>query len=232
MHIFVYSDESGVFDKKHEDYFVYGGLIFLSKAERDNASRKYYSLESELKQRCNFKTAQEFKGSKINKKSKYKLFKSLNPYHKFAAIIELKSVKDAMFSDKKTKQRYMDFAYKLALKKALSNLIETGCIDANKVEFVHVICDEHTTATNGLYELRETLEMELKRGVLNYEKMAFYNPLFKNLKSLDVVYAHSDRKPLIRAADIIANTVYYKSKNSIPINNNNFSIRYFHYDKK
>ena len=27
MRIFIYSDESGVFDKKHNDIFVYGGLI-------------------------------------------------------------------------------------------------------------------------------------------------------------------------------------------------------------
>ena len=29
MNIYIYSDESGVFDKEHNDYFVFGGLIFL-----------------------------------------------------------------------------------------------------------------------------------------------------------------------------------------------------------
>lgn len=28
MNIYIYSDESGVFDKEHNDYFVFGGLIF------------------------------------------------------------------------------------------------------------------------------------------------------------------------------------------------------------
>ena len=27
MNIYVYSDESGVFDKEHKDYFVFGGLM-------------------------------------------------------------------------------------------------------------------------------------------------------------------------------------------------------------
>ena len=31
MNIYIYSDESGVFDKEHNDYFVFGGLILLGK---------------------------------------------------------------------------------------------------------------------------------------------------------------------------------------------------------
>ena len=31
MDIFVYSDESGVFDVSHNEYFVFGGLILLGK---------------------------------------------------------------------------------------------------------------------------------------------------------------------------------------------------------
>ena len=45
MNIFVYSDESGVFDKVHNDIYVYGGIIFLSKEEKDNNVRKYLNVE-------------------------------------------------------------------------------------------------------------------------------------------------------------------------------------------
>lgn len=31
MNIYVYSDESGVFDKEHNEYFVFGGLILLEQ---------------------------------------------------------------------------------------------------------------------------------------------------------------------------------------------------------
>ena len=34
MNIFVYSDESGVFDNKHNDFFVFGGLIILGTEEK------------------------------------------------------------------------------------------------------------------------------------------------------------------------------------------------------
>ncbi len=39
--IYVYSDESGVFDKEYNEAFVFGGLIFLKKKDMDDCSRKY-----------------------------------------------------------------------------------------------------------------------------------------------------------------------------------------------
>lgn len=49
MNIYIYSDESGVFDYLHNDIFVFGGLIFLSKEEKDIASRKYIHAESKIR---------------------------------------------------------------------------------------------------------------------------------------------------------------------------------------
>ena len=49
MDIYVYSDESGVFDVKHNDYYVYGGVMFLSKKDKDDENRKYIHLEKMLK---------------------------------------------------------------------------------------------------------------------------------------------------------------------------------------
>lgn len=43
MEIYVYSDESGVFDNKNETIFIYGGLVFFSKQDKENATRKYKS---------------------------------------------------------------------------------------------------------------------------------------------------------------------------------------------
>lgn len=45
MNIYVYSDESGVFDKEHNDYFVFGGRILLGTEDKENWSRKYFSVE-------------------------------------------------------------------------------------------------------------------------------------------------------------------------------------------
>lgn len=48
MNLFVYGDESGVFDKAHNDLFVFGGLIFLDKESKDTAYRKYISAERKI----------------------------------------------------------------------------------------------------------------------------------------------------------------------------------------
>ena len=49
MDLFIYSDESGVFDKAHNEIFVYGGLIFLGKEEKDDYNRKYLAAEKAIR---------------------------------------------------------------------------------------------------------------------------------------------------------------------------------------
>ena len=48
MDIFVYSDESGVFDVDHNDIFVFGGIILLGKGAKDDCARKYAHAENVL----------------------------------------------------------------------------------------------------------------------------------------------------------------------------------------
>ena len=40
MNIYVYSDESGVFDKVHNDIFVFGGLIMLETSSKEEWLKK------------------------------------------------------------------------------------------------------------------------------------------------------------------------------------------------
>ena len=48
MDLFIFSDESGVFDKAHNEIFVYGGLIFLGKHQKDEYIRRYLARSEEL----------------------------------------------------------------------------------------------------------------------------------------------------------------------------------------
>lgn len=50
MQLYVYSDESGVFDKVHNDIFVFGGLIFLDKNNKDIFARKYLKARKRYKE--------------------------------------------------------------------------------------------------------------------------------------------------------------------------------------
>lgn len=209
MDIFVYSDESGVFDPIHNEYFVFSGVICLSKDEKDNCLRKYLGLERELRHRANYDIDKELKATDITIKEKRKLFNSMKNIYKFCVIVDQKRVNKNIISNKKTKQRFLDYAFKMGLKNALKSLISQEIIDCNEVENIYVFCDEHNTATNGRYELQEALFQEFKIGTFNWSYNIYFEPLFKKINSVNVEFLCSKKQPLIRASDVIANRIYF-----------------------
>ena len=214
MKIYVYSDESGVLDKRHNEYYVFGGLLFTSEEDRDIYSRKYIAAESNVRISESIPKGSEVKACYIKPKSKNKLYRSIADTERFGVVIaQRKLTSSDLFSNKKTKQRYLDWAYKMAIKKKFEDMISKGQIDPNEVESITFLVDEHSTATNGWYELKESLEKEFKIGMWNYEYMIHYNPLFPKIKSVNLQYCNSSKKTLIRAADIIANHIYYLANN-------------------
>lgn len=212
MEIYIYSDESGVFDKAHNRYFVFGGILFLSKEDRDVCARKYIKAENDVKESVQLAKNQEAKAAVIDNKHKNKLFRALNNQYRFGVIVDQQKVLDRIFASKKDKQRYQDYAYKIAVKRLLEKLIREGIIIPEEVETLTFYVDEHTTATNGCYELREGLEQEFKSGTYNYQFSKFFPPIFSTLKSLNLQYCNSGKKVLIRAADIVANKIFYLAR--------------------
>ncbi|MCI8955617.1 MAG: DUF3800 domain-containing protein [Eubacterium sp.] len=212
MNIFIYSDESGVFDKKHNKIFVFGGLIFIDKESKDEWSRKYSHVENVLRESKGVDINYELKATQITNKEKGKLFRSLNQCYKFGVVINEQNVLERIFDSKKDKQRYLDYAYKIAVKRAFQDLINKGVIDPDKVERLYFCVDEHTTATNGRYELKESLEQEFKLGTYNYQYDTFFPPIFSDLREVQVEFCNSESKLLIRAADIVANKIYYHAR--------------------
>lgn len=215
MNIFVYSDESGVFDSAHNDIFAFGGVVFLDKESKDINARKFINAENSLKASGKHNDSEELKACKISPKEKRKLFRSLNKVIKFGVVINQKDILPQIFNDKKSKQRYLDYAYKIALKRCFEKLIYQKVINSSDIENIYIFVDEHTTATNGRYELREALEQEFKYGTFNSTYNIFFPPIFPYLNSLDVAFCNSATKTLIRAADIVANRLHHDASNEI-----------------
>ena len=69
MDVYVYSDESGVFDKKHNDIYVFGGLILLGKDSKDEWSRRYIAAEKAI--RSNYEEKAELKASYVRNKVQF-----------------------------------------------------------------------------------------------------------------------------------------------------------------
>lgn len=209
MGIFIYADESGVFDKQHQDFFVFGGIILLNEKEQGDRVRLYRNAENKLGPDAGRSEQGELKATTLSNKDKGKLFRSLNAVYKFAVVVDQKKIHDTIFDNKKTKQRYLDYAFKIGVKNALKHLVDTGVISANYSGWLRVIMDEHSTATDGCYELREGLEQEFKIGTHNYTYQKFFPPLFPNLRGVDLKLKDSRFETLVRAADIVANKVYF-----------------------
>ena len=215
MNIYVYSDESGVFDKKNNDIFVFGGLIFFGKDEKEKWSRMYSNAENTIRKNKNVTRDYEIKATQITNSEKSSLFRSLNRCEKFGVIINQKRILDIIFTGKKDKQRYLDFPYKIAVKRAFEKLILDKKINPDKVERIYFYVDEHTTATNGKYELKESLEQEFRWGTYNWQYSKYYPPIFNNMKEIKLEFCNSSSKLLIRASDIVANRIYFFAKNNM-----------------
>ena len=211
MDIFVYSDESGVFDCYHSQYFVFGGVAFLDRETMESAARRYLTVEREIRKENLISSEDELKASNLERKNQRRLFRTTNREFRFGVVVEIPKLKIRwqIADDKKSRQRYMDFAYKIAIKRFFASLIQDGAINPAEVNTIHFFTDQHTTATNGRYELNESLEQELIRGSFNFEKQIFHPPLFPTAKSTTLKYCDSKKVVLIRAADIIANRIYH-----------------------
>ena len=92
MDIFIYSDESGVFDVVHNRYFVFGGLMFLGREARDICARKYSKAENDVRVANNLPRSVEVKASNVSNSSKGKLFRSLNNQIRFGVVIDEKKI--------------------------------------------------------------------------------------------------------------------------------------------
>ena len=232
MNIFVYSDESGVLDKVHNSTYVFGGIVFLSKNDKDIACRKYSAAESCVRKSGGYPLDAEIKASNVTHKEKYSLYRATNRFYKFGAIIDQARVLDTIMKNKKSKQRFLDYVYKIALKRLLEKLIRDRVINPSEVENIYLYVDEHTTATNGIYELRETIEEEFKVGMHNWNFRTFHPPLFPNLKGISLEYCNSATVTLVRAADVVANHIYHdmlvgKTYDNTDFEQRNIVVSYF-----
>lgn len=232
MNIYVYSDESGVFDKIHNKYFVFGGLILLGNDDKEKWSRIYSSVEKTLRKNKGVDKDYELKATQVTNKEKANLFRSLNNCYKFAVVVEQSKLLDELFLSKKDKQKFLDYVYNIAVKDAIQNLINKKLVNPDEVERLYFYVDEHTTATNGIYELNDLLEQVYKRGAFSFDYSVYYEPIFKNIKDVHLEYCNSASKLLIRAADIVANRVYYLAKNDYKLKLsqiNNINVVYLPY---
>jgi hypothetical protein len=207
--LFVFSDESGTFDRLHMPYFVYGGIVFSDRVLKKEISTEYLAAEKKVRQKREIPEAVELKARELLEQDKKQLCKVLNAegIFKFAVLVENKKIPSALVPTKKSKQRFLSHVYRFAIRDSFQYLLKKRAVAPECVEHIYFYMDEHPMADDAVEEMRSLLEHDLKYGMYDFGCSQYAPPLFPKLKAVHLMFYNSKMIPLIRAADIIANIV-------------------------
>lgn len=210
--IYIYMDDSGKM-VKNEKCFSYGGIYFINRSDRDNFKRMYVSFIKENK--CKFcldkcSVCPEIKSNNTNPKFRRRvinMIKNKDGVFSHSITIYNKNINDTIFKDKKSKGRRIDYYQKILIKEIVKNLIKTNVINPNESLKIIIDIDEAKTATNGIYNLRESVFEELKYGIVNFNYAYNFPPLIKGDLIVEVNYVNSSKNYLVQASDFLVGYV-------------------------
>lgn len=207
--IYINLDDSGKLTNK-EHTCVYGGLVFLSKKEKDKFITQYRSIIKDIK--CNYcsicnNKCPEIKNTNIKSSDKRRLMNYIKKYNLVALIINNDDVYQHIKNNKGSKGRFLDYAIRRMIKEIIIGLIKENKIDSHKPLRIIINLDEQTTKNNGYYNLHDGLIEELKYGISNFNYAAKINPILFNDLEIKVSYQNSSKSYVVQAADLMAGTI-------------------------
>lgn len=234
--IYMNMDDSGVLTKGKIDdpIFVYGGIIFLSKDEKDGFIRQYSALVNAIKPKyCkNFKiddninnefclthtkknckyNCPELKSSLIQPSDKRRFLNLIKNYHCSVAIVDNNKLYDSITKDKASKGRFKDYVIRRLVKEIIKQLISENQINPDMSVKLILNLDEQATKSNGYYDLKSGIVEELQYGIINYNYDTFFNPILSNV---DVEIHHQDsyNSLCVQAADLIVGEIRHNRLN-------------------
>lgn len=226
--IYINLDDSGKLTKK-ENICVYGGLVFLSKKEKDKFITQYRSIVKEIRckycknKKCNNKCP-EIKNTNIKPSDKRRIMNYIKKYYTVGSIIFNQQVYNYIMDNKASKGRYLDYTLRRLIKEIVSKLIKIKVIDPYKPVKIVINIDEQTTKSNGYYSLRNGIIEDLLYGVSNFNYNSYFPPLLHDKLTLTLCYQNSSKSYVVQGADLLAGTIRRKSidaaSNHVDVNSN------------
>lgn len=204
IHLFI--DDSGRLEK-NSNYFVYAGHCFIGDSPKNKAKGQYKKLVHQIAEANNFEF--ELKASNLeNMNHRSSLYRILQNEISFDVSMKVSNLKEYILADKKSRQRFKDYAIRRVVKKLFQHLITQNLIDPNQDIELHINIDQQGFATNGLYGLGDGVFEELHEGIYNFNYEKFYSPILNADFSVYTRSCVSENDYLIQAADILANRVW------------------------
>ena len=213
--IYINMDDSGKLSP-HEQVCVYGGIIFLSKKDKDKFITQYRSIIKNIrckychKSECNHKCP-EIKNTNILPNDKRRLMNYIKKYCVIALVINNNLVYNHILESKGAKGRFIDYAIRRVIKESIKILIKNHEVNAYQNTKLIINIDEQSTKNNGYYNLKDGLFEELKHGISNYNYGAIISPIIHGEFTLSLSYQNSANSYVVQAADLLAGTIRHKS---------------------
>lgn len=215
--IYINLDDSGKLTSK-EQISVYGGIIFLSKNEKDKIITQYRSIINDIKcgycKVCN-NNCPEIKNTNIKKSDKRRLMNYIKKYYVIALVIKNDDVYEHIKQSKAAKGRFIDYSIRRMIKEVIRYLIKCKSINPNKPLRLIINIDQQSTKSNGYYNLHDGLIEELKYGISNYNYSLKINPVIFSDLEIKVSYQDSGKSYVVQAADLLAGTIRKESLNNM-----------------
>lgn len=210
--VYINLDDSGKLSV-HESVSVYGGILFLSKKEKDKFITQYRSIIKDIKckycsnkDNCN-KNCPEIKNTNIKNSDKRRIMNYIKKYFIIGLIINNDKVYVHIINDKKAKGRFLDYGLRRMIKEVINEHIKNNNIDSYRPLKVIINIDEQSTKSNGYYNLQDGLMEELKYGIKNFNYDNVFTPIVHDKLDLHIKYQDSSKSYLVQAADLISGTI-------------------------
>ena len=97
----------------------------------------------------------------------------------------------------------------------MEDYIKRGILNKEDNVAIHIFIDEQLTATNGYYDLRDSIVEELQYGIVNFNYGIQHPNVFSGKVSVELKYCESKNNYLIQACDIIANRIWRSYRDNI-----------------
>ncbi|EUB25817.1 PF12686 domain protein [Streptococcus sp. AS20] len=155
------------------------------------------------------------KASNVERKHKNALYKVLKDEISFSVVVKLSEIKSSIMIDKKSRQRFKDYALKRVVKNLFKEMLHQELIDKNDDIELFVNIDQQGFATNGLYGLGDGILEELRHGITNFNYGIFHRPILEGEFIVHTKSCVSENDYLIQAADILANRIWNSYENKL-----------------
>ncbi len=228
MVLTIFSDESGSFAKNDCCLYCFGGLIFTSVDSVYQTEVAYRRLEDNYAAITGHHQDKEIKGQKLKNVPRLCFLTAVDSILKFGSITYVKELDDDLLSHPKLNRRFIDYIYTETVCNCLQNLILSRRLPPSSVTEINFFIDYLNSPTDLQHELGNSLAHALSLGRYDLDLSTYDRPVFPNTPQVNLSLCDSKEFTLIRAADILANTIYSIEKGTVPpLQINNLILSYF-----